>query len=107
MKIAYWRSHFANCVMHGSKRPHPALPVSSSAKWSYAVVFDISTVRILEAPRGEHRLLEVPICECAMRGSPLPHTTLLVSSCTKSMYALTVDIPFVGISEGPGVNIAY
>ena len=30
---------------------------------------DVSTVRISEAPGGECRLLEVPICECVMRGS--------------------------------------
>jgi len=42
-----------------------------------------------------------------MQGSPRPHPTLLVSSNTKWTYAVTVDMPIVGISEGPGVNIAY
>ena len=35
-------------------------------------------LRISEDPRGEYRLLEVPICEHAMRGSPQPHPALLV-----------------------------
>ena len=86
----------------GSPRPHPALLVSSSTKWSYAVVFDISTVRILEAPGGEHPLLEVPLCEYAMRVSPRAHPTLLVSPCTKWKYAVMVDVSPVRISEAPG-----
>ena len=84
-----------------------ALRVSTSTKWSCAVVFDISTVRISEAPGGEYRLLEVIFCECAMRGRPQPHPALLVSPCTKWTYAVTADMPFVGISEVSGVNIAY
>ena len=42
-----------------------------------------------------------------MRGSPIPHPALLVLSNTKWVCAVTVDISLVGISEGPGVNIAY
>jgi hypothetical protein len=37
----------------------------------------------------------------------MPHPALLVSPSTKWTYAVTADMPFVGISEGPGVNIAY
>ena len=32
---------------------------------------------------GEYRLLDVPICECAMRGSLALHYARLTSSCTK------------------------
>ena len=42
-----------------------------------------------------------------MRGSPVPHPALLVTSNVKWTYAVTADMPIVGISEGPGVNIAY
>ena len=42
-----------------------------------------------------------------MRGSPVPHPALLVSSNKKWTYAATAYMPIVGISEGPGVNIAY
>ena len=56
----------------------------------------------LGGPGGEHRRLEVPIRKYAMRGSPRPHPTLLVSLCTKWMHAVMVDMPIVGISEGPG-----
>ena len=55
----------------------------------------------------EYRLSEVPFCECSMRGSKTPHPTLIVFSNTKWAYTSTVDMSIVGISEGPGVNIAY
>jgi len=61
----------------------------------------------LEGPRGEYRLFEVPFCEYAMRGSPRPHPTLIVPSNTKWAYAFTGDMPVVGFSESPGVNITY
>ena len=63
--------------------------------------------RYLGGTGGEYRLFEVPFCEYAMRGGPRPHPALLVSSCTKWVYAVMVDTSIVGISEGPGVNIAY
>ena len=70
-------------------------------------MFDISTVRISEGPVGEHRLLEVPFCECAMRGSDRPHPALLVfharSGCMRSRW-----IYLRCESRRPrGVNIAY
>ena len=56
---------------------------------------------------GEYRLLEVPICEYAIRGSKRAHPALLVSSSTKSTYAVMVDISTMQISTAPVVNIAY
>jgi len=61
--------------------------------------------RYLGGPRVEYRLLEVPFCEHAMRGSSRPHPTLLVVSNTKWAYAVTGDMSIVGILEGLGVNI--
>jgi len=37
----------------------------------------------------------------------MPHPALLVFSNTEWTHVVTVDISLVGISEGPGVNIAY
>ena len=50
---------------------------------------------------GEIRLLEVPFCEHAMRGSPRPHLALLVSSNTQWAYAITADM----CNEGHGAAI--
>jgi len=61
----------------------------------------------LGGPGGEYRLSEVSFCEYAMRGSPGPHPTLLVSPSTKWTYAVTVDIIYRANLGGPGVNIAY
>ena len=47
------------------------------------------------------------LAKCAIRGSPRAHPILLLSSNMKWTYAITVDMPIMGISEGPGVNIAY
>jgi len=46
--------------------------------------------RYLRGLRGECRLLDVPFCECAMRGSPRPHPTLLVFSNTNWTYEVGV-----------------
>ena len=54
-----------------------------------------------------HRLLEVPFCEFVMRGSPSPHSALLVFSNTKWTYAVTVGISIVRVLEAPGSDIAY
>ena len=62
--------------------------------------------RYLGGPAGEYRLLEVPFTECAMRGSTRAHPALLVFSNTTWVYVVTADMPIVGISEGPGVNVA-
>jgi hypothetical protein len=56
---------------------------------------------------GSYRLFEGLFCEYAMRGSPRPQPALLVSPSTKWTHAVTAEMPIVGISEGPGVNIAY
>ena len=101
VNIAYSRSQFAYCAMQGSKRPHPALLVYSCTRWAYAVTMHIATVRTLKAPGGEYRIFEVPICQCAMHGSKRPHPALLVSSCTKRAYAVTMDVATVRTSEGP------
>ena len=50
---------------------------------------------------GGHRLFEVKICEYAMRGSKRAYPTLLVSSNTNGIHAVTVVKSIVGISEGP------
>ena len=42
-----------------------------------------------------------------MRGSPPPHSVVLVSSNTKWAYAVTVDMSVVSISEGPRANIVH
>ena len=63
--------------------------------------------RCLGRPGGESRLFEVPICKYALQGSQRPQPTLLVSTNTKWTYTVTADMPIVGISEGPGVNIVY
>jgi len=63
--------------------------------------------RYLPGPGGGYRLLEVPIYEYAMRGSPRSHPALLVSSSTNGTYAVTAEMPFVCISEAPGMDIAY
>ena len=69
------------------------------------------SVKVLNAgafgPASRIRLFEVPFCECAMRSSKRPHPAMILSSNTKWAYAAAVDIPDGGISEGPGVNIAY
>ena len=88
VRIVYWRSHFANYAMRASRRPHPTLLVSSKTKWTYAVTVNMSIVGFSEGPEsrpggGEYRLLEVQICEYAMRGSPRAHPALLVPLCTK------------------------
>ena len=93
--------------MRGSPQPHPALIVSSCTKRAYAVTTDTATVRILEASEGEYRLFEVPICEYAMRGSPRPHSALIVFTNTNCSHGVMFDISTVRISEAPGVNIAY
>ena len=58
--------------------------------------------RYLGDPGDEHRLLKVPFCEYAMRGSPRPQQTLIVSSNMKWTYAVTGDMPVICFSEGPG-----
>ena len=63
--------------------------------------------RYLGGPGSEYRVFEVSFCEYAMRGSPRPHPSLLVSSNMKWTYTVTADMPIVGISEGPGVTVAY
>jgi len=69
--------------MRVSPRAHPTLLVSPSTKRTYVVMVDVCTVRISEAPGGEYRLLEVPICEYAMRDSLALHYARLTSSRTK------------------------
>ena len=56
--------------------------------------------RYLRGPGGDNRLLEVPIHKYAMRGSPRPHPTLLVSSNRTWTYAVTMYMSIIGISEG-------
>ena len=63
--------------------------------------------RYLRGPGGEYLLLKDPICVYLMWSSPRPHPTLLVSPSTKWTYMITVDMSPEGISEVPGVNIAY
>ena len=63
--------------------------------------------RYLGGPGGEHRLFEVPFCEYAMRGSPRPHPTLLVSLNVKRTYVVTADKSILRSLEAPGVNIVY
>jgi len=63
--------------------------------------------RYLGGPGDEYRLSEVPFGEYAMRGSKRPHPALLMSPSTNWTYAVTVDIFFVGISDGSGMNIVY
>ena len=41
---------FCENAMRGSPTPHPALLVSSCAKWTYSVRVDMSIVGILEGP---------------------------------------------------------
>ena len=98
---------FCEHAMRGSPRPHPALLVSSNTKWAYAVTTGRYTVRIFKGSGGEHRLVEVPFCECARRGSKRPHLALLLVSNTKWAYAVTVDKLILRISEGPWVKFAY
>ena len=106
MKIFYWRSHLR---MRDARQPGAAPDAASVFKHEVDVCgHDRHAHRgYLGGHWGEHRLFEVKICEHAMRGSPRPNPTQLVSSGTKWTYAVTVDMPIVGISEGPGVNIAY
>ena len=78
-------------AMRGSPRAHPTLLVSPSTKRTYAVTVDVSTVRISEAPEGEYRLLEVPSCEYAMRGSLALHYARLMSSRTEEASLSTVS----------------
>ena len=42
-----------------------------------------------------------------MWSSPRPHPALLMSPSTKWTYMITADMPLEGISEVPGVNMAY
>ena len=56
----------------------------------------------LGGPGGEYRLFEGLFCEYAMRGSKRAHLALLVSLNTKWTYAVTANMPVLGISEGPG-----
>ena len=63
--------------------------------------------RFLRGPRGEYHLSEVPFCEYVMRGSPVPHPTLLVFIYIKCPDAAMVGISTVRISEAPGVNIVH
>jgi hypothetical protein len=53
--------HFRECAMRGIPWPHPALVVSSNMKWTYAIMVDISMLRILEAPGGEQSIIGGPI----------------------------------------------
>ena len=98
---------FCEYAMRGTSRPRPALLVFSSTKWTYAIMVDISTVRISYSPGGKCRLFQVPFCEYAMRGSPGPHPTLLMFTDIKCSHAVMVDTSTVRISEGPGVSNAY
>ena len=93
---------FCEYAMRGSPGPHLALLVSSCTKWTYAVTVEVPFAGISKAPGVDYRLFEVPFCEYAMRGSSGQNPALLVSSCTKWTSAVTVEIPFTGISEGPG-----
>jgi hypothetical protein len=60
---------------------------------------DVSTVRISEAPGGKCRLLEVPICECAMRGSLALHYARLTSAHTNQAPLSTVIVSKQGSSR--------
>jgi len=80
---AYTGGPGAHPTLRVSPRAHPTLLVSPSTKRMFAVMVDVFTVRISEAPGGEYRLLEVPVCEYAMRGGPPPHPGLLRSPSTK------------------------
>ena len=68
-------------------------------------------VKVLNAgafgPALRIRLFEVPFCECAMRRSKRPHPAMLLSPNTKWAYAVALDMPVGGISEGLGISIAY
>ena len=85
--------------MRGSPKAHPTLLVSLSTKWTYAVMVDVYTVRISEAPEGEYRLLEVPIYEYAMRGSLALHYARRTSSRTKQAPLSTVIVSKQGVFE--------
>ena len=88
--------------MRVSPGPHPAMLVFINIKCTHVIVVDISTVRISEGPGGEYRLLKVPYCEYAMRGSKRPHPVLIVSSSTKWSYAVLFDISTVRILDAAG-----
>ena len=87
--------------MRGSPRAHPTLLVSPSTKRTYAVMVDVYTVRTSEAPESEYRVLEVPICEYAMRGSLALNYARLTSSRTKQAPLSTVIVSKQGVLEVP------
>ena len=73
-------------------RAHPTLLVSPSTKRTYAIMVDVYTVRISEAPGGEYRLLEVLIFEYAMRSSLALDYARLTSPRTKQASLSTVMV---------------
>jgi len=102
VNIAYSRSHFENAQCDTVRdRTRHAARVHKHHVFTCDHGGHICRVN-LGGPGGEYCLFEVPFCECAMRGSPRPHPALLESSCTKRAYAVTADMPIVGISEGLG-----
>ena len=90
------------CAMRGKVRGRISPLVSSCTKWMYAAMFDISTMRILEAPRVNIAYSRTSIYEYAIRGSPRAHPALLLSPSMKWMHAAMVDTPIVGVSEARG-----
>ena len=82
-----------------SPRAHLTLLVSPSTKQTYVVMVDVLTVRISEASGGECRLVEVPICEYAMRGSLALHYARITSSRTKQASLSTATVQNQGVFE--------
>ena len=99
MDMAYSSAQFRECAMRGSPQPHPVRRMSPSTKRTYAVMVDVSTVRISEAPGGEYRLLEFPICEYAIRGSLALHYARITPSRTKQASLSTVTVLKQGVFE--------
>ena len=89
--------HFAN-THYGSVRGRTLL-VSTSTERAYAVMVDVSTVRISEAPGGEYRLLEISICEYSMRGSLALHYDRPTSPRNEQASLSTVIVSKQGIFE--------
>ena len=99
--LADSKAPFFEYAMRGSPRAHPTLLVSPSTKRTYAVMVDVFTVRISEAPGGQYRLLEVSICEYAKRGSLALHYAQLGSPRTKQASLSTAIVQKQGVFEVP------
>ena len=68
---------FCEHAMRVSPGSHPTLLVSSCTKQAYAVMMDVSTVRVSECPGVNAAYSRFHFAKSAMRGSPPPHPALL------------------------------